>query len=509
MSAQPSQPPAPDRRVTVVFGSLVALYAATVLGLAVTGHFGFIWKTVVLPALLLVALLSGRFKSFVRDWGPFLGAVLLFDSLRGWVFATITRFDLAYYAGYVIRAERGLLGGRTLPTILQEALLGAEPGPLEKALVVVHSSHFLVFLLFGLFLWLVRPVEFRRFQAGLLLVIGAGLLFYLAVPTVPPWMAYQEFALLPPIRHVANEIYNLNVPSLRAAFDVNPIAAMPSLHTALPTYLSLIALHHFGRRGLVMLVYAALVMLSITYLGEHYLLDVAAGALLAIAGYFVTHRLPAATGWLEPELPSVVSNRALRVPVLLTLLLLVGTEAVGVWTMEWRESLAVTPAFIARELEGKSPMKSYYAGSIALERGDTRSAERELARAAYEVPRRELRRAAAINWARAAFKNGRPGVTLTALGRVPERELPPDALGLKARALQGMARYEEATQTLDHLHQRARRDPESAYQLALVGHDLHRLSPDALRATASSLEPLAEHSELWAARVLELRKLSE
>ena len=61
----------------------------------------------------------------------------------------------------------------------------------------------------------------------------------------------------------------------------NQIAAMPSLHSAFPALLAMISLHHFGRRGWPVPVYACLVFLAVTGLGEHYLVDVLTGVALA------------------------------------------------------------------------------------------------------------------------------------------------------------------------------------------------------------------------------------
>ena len=86
------------------------------------------------------------------------------------------------------------------------------------------------------------------------------------------------FGVLPPLLHIASEIYNTNLPTLHEAFDVNPIAAMPSLHAALPTLCVLHAANLFGWLALVPAAYLLTVYVAIVYLGEHYFVDVVAGA---------------------------------------------------------------------------------------------------------------------------------------------------------------------------------------------------------------------------------------
>jgi PAP2 superfamily protein len=64
--------------------------------------------------------------------------------------------------------------------------------------------------------------------------------------------------------------------------DNNPLAAMPSLHVALPL---LISLWFFRERwkmpAIVMLVFAALVAFEVTFSGEHYVIDVAGAVVVA------------------------------------------------------------------------------------------------------------------------------------------------------------------------------------------------------------------------------------
>ena len=172
---------AAQRRARRVFLGVAGVYALGIAVLAALGLFGFVWKTVVVPALLIVAALLGRLRAFVRDWAVLLGAIILFDSMRGLIFALINRFELPVYMVYAIDWERALIGGETLPEALQRWLLvPGEIGLLAKFLVVVHLSHFVFFLFFGLLIWLVRGEQFGRFQLALVLLMYIGLAGYLA-----------------------------------------------------------------------------------------------------------------------------------------------------------------------------------------------------------------------------------------------------------------------------------------------------------------------------------------
>ena len=305
---QPEEPLAPDadpidsQRARAALSALVTLYALAIALLYALGQFGFFWKTVVVPSLFIVAYLARRFTAFVRDWSVFLCSVVLFDSLRGLVYGVTLHFQRPMYMGYAIELERTLFGAPVPSSRMQQALTDpAHIGTLEKVLVVVHASHFLAFLLFALLLWIVRPPAFARFRLAMLLVMYSGLVMYLLVPTVPPWMASSRFFVLEPVRHIPAAVYNLSVPTLAESFDVNPVAAMPSLHAAFPTLLALICLETFGAWGVVMAVYACAVCFAIVFLGEHYVVDVMCGSTLALVAFVIVFRTRAFARWLRPS----------------------------------------------------------------------------------------------------------------------------------------------------------------------------------------------------------------
>src|SRR5690606_23792257 len=108
--------------------------------------------------------------------------------------------------------------GTLLPVALQEWRAGlADPAFLDRALTVVHGSHFAFFLVFGLVVWLLRPEGFRRYATTIVLTLYAGALIYLLVPTIPPWMAAESFRVIPEVDPISTRIYNLQLPTLQRA----------------------------------------------------------------------------------------------------------------------------------------------------------------------------------------------------------------------------------------------------------------------------------------------------
>lgn len=479
---------APSKRARWVFLGLVAVYALTVAILAALGIFAFLWKTAVVPALFVAAALLGRLRGFIRDWAVFLGAVILFDSLRGLIYALINRYELPVYMVYAIDLERLLLFGTTAPEWLQANLLEPDRiGPFAKFLVVIHMSHFLFFLFFGLLIWLYRAAAFGAFKLAMVLLMYSGLVGYLVVPTVPPWMAANLFGVLPPIRHVTTQVYNASIPTLQASFDTNPIAAMPSLHSAFPALLAMIAVHHFGRRGIPMVVYALLVFLSITTLGEHYVVDVIAGVALAGLCYVAVYRWPVLDRlrrWWRAR-----GEPGLRPRVLVMVLLVLLAEAAGLWARKFHWHYDPTVAFIERELEGRSPVAKFHRGRRAYRQGDFRLAQEQLAGSLETLFRPADARLAYLLLGRSAFENGDWEVAIDSLERFPVTRIDPRDGLILARALLRAGEIERGFATLDEIARVRSDNPRFLYWKTRLEYEHGRIGEEEYRARIAELEP--------------------
>jgi len=107
-----------------------------------------------------------------------------------------------------------------------------------------------------------------------------------AFPTTPPWWAGKA-ERLPRVRRItvdASKSLPL-VPEQNERDDDqgNPWASTPSQHAASAAMVALVAAERDGRVGAAAWSYAAILGLALVYLGEHYLVDVLTGVLLALA----------------------------------------------------------------------------------------------------------------------------------------------------------------------------------------------------------------------------------
>ena len=312
------------------------------------------------------------------------------------------------------------------------------------------------------------------------------------MPTVPPWMASGYYAMIPPIQHISMEIYNLALPTLQEAFDVNPVAAMPSLHTALPVLCAAIGVHEFGRRALPLFGWAALVVLAIAYLGEHYLVDALAGALLAGVVYVVVYRVDFAA----LRRPLRLSNVH---PVLACALLVTIAEGVGELTMRMQSPWQASRAFVEREMVGRSDLAPLLLGRMAAKEGKVGEARRQYAAAARILDNPGPRREATLGLAQAAYRQGDFEAAIAALE--PDRRA--GKLGRQALILLAVAQLNDGSQKagedlLEELAARYPHDPEPLYWLTRYRYARRALArEDTRRVSRKEVLRIATHMETF------------
>jgi len=191
---------------------------------------------------------------------------------------------------YPIAIDRALGLGTTPTQRLQRAF--AAPGTVnrfESVLVWCHWMWFFVPHASVGYVLLRDPDRFVSAATRMYGVFDVGAVFYWSIPTAPPWWAaergYLENGQAVQVRRMmleyGEQFWEERWGALYDVFGGNPLAAMPSLHFAT----SLMAAHLLSEVGLVAGAvgwsYTALLGLALVYLGEHYLIDLIAGAAFA------------------------------------------------------------------------------------------------------------------------------------------------------------------------------------------------------------------------------------
>jgi membrane-associated phospholipid phosphatase len=123
-------------------------------------------------------------------------------------------------------------------------------------------------------------------------VFDIGAVFYWLVPTAPPWYAAgaredgatgEQLEVRRMMVEYGEDFWRDGWGSLYSVFGGNPLAAMPSLHFATSLMAALLLAEVGPAPGVLGAAYTATLGFALVYLGEHYVVDLIAGAGLTLA----------------------------------------------------------------------------------------------------------------------------------------------------------------------------------------------------------------------------------
>ncbi len=221
--------------------------------------------------------------AFARDWSPVVILLIGYTLSRG--FADNGAIPHVYE---LVRADTrmwGWLTGGQTPTLwLQHHLYD----PLhirwwDVLASFVYFSHFVATLAVAAVLWLRNRARWAWFVRRWVFLSLAGLATYVLSPAAPPWWAGQ-YGLTDPVARLSTRGWDAI--GLHGAGDMldmgqaasNPIAAMPSLHTAFALLVVAVFFGSVRRRYIpVLLLYPLAMTFTLLYCGEHWVIDVLMG----------------------------------------------------------------------------------------------------------------------------------------------------------------------------------------------------------------------------------------
>jgi PAP2 superfamily len=197
-----------------------------------------------------------------------------------------------------------LFGSAGLTDHLQGWFWHGHPYAWDYAAFAIYFSHFVASLVIGAVLWMRDRGQFLAFRRRLFAIWLLAIGIFAAYPTVPPWMSADQGAL-PPLTRIIEQMWrpvsSVQVQAVLSSSDgrisiENPVAAVPSMHSAIPMLICLFLWSRW-RRGRVLLALYPLVMgLTLVYTGEHYVFDVLAGWALAAVIHLGMTRLESRSG---------------------------------------------------------------------------------------------------------------------------------------------------------------------------------------------------------------------
>ena len=251
-----------------------------------------IWRRIVITPdylfLIMVplALLAGRFTRFLREWVPFVALLLGWEAMRG----LAPTLGASVHTGG-LDAEKILFLGQVPTVILQKSVNALQLRAfMDPATTIIYFGHFAVTLGVAMLLWLWDRPRFLQYSTALLGMSFAAFLIFVMVPTAPPWWAADHGLF-----QGMHRIFAVTLPSRLSPYyrslNPNPVAAIPSLHAAFPFLTYLVLRRRYPMAAAVALAWCLLVWWSVVYLGEHYVVDLLAGAALAVLAWIVVRRL--------------------------------------------------------------------------------------------------------------------------------------------------------------------------------------------------------------------------
>lgn len=143
---------------------------------------------------------------------------------------------------------------------------------LEPFFILVHLAWFVLPGCLTLYVICFHWSLFGRLVFVRLAVLYLALIRFFVFPTEPPWVEADVTRFL----------------GLSVTDDPNPYAAMPSLHVALPAVITLwCRAARLHKVAAFYGVFKLLTVLAVVYLGEHHVLDIAAGLVLAVVVFWI------------------------------------------------------------------------------------------------------------------------------------------------------------------------------------------------------------------------------
>jgi len=286
-----SEAPAADsterdgRRLSRVMVGILVAYVAFILVLMVVRG-AYMSPDLFIVLALVIVVVMGRTRLFLRDWLPFAAIFLGWESMRG----LADELGATVHSTDVIALERFFFAGAIPSEVLQEAF--HRPGQvnaLDMATTFLYVAHFALPLVVAFTFWALERGLFYRYLLALMLMSFAAFICYVLIPVAPPRFA-GSFGPALDVEDIAlvtfTKLHFAPVTTwLYGSISGNPVAAFPSLHSAYPLLAFLFARTRWPRASLILLAWAAAIWFSVVYLGHHYVIDVVAGIAFAVGAY--------------------------------------------------------------------------------------------------------------------------------------------------------------------------------------------------------------------------------
>ena len=236
----------------------------------------------------------GPIAQLLIAWSP-LSVILVAYWVAQWITAPLgtgggagsNRLGFGLHVTGPARADESVFGA--VPSVwLQERLVdGSSPHWYDGAAALVYVTHVVSIPLVTGLVWFCLRSRFKEWVAAVLALSLVGIGGYVVYPAAPPWLASEQgdIGTVGRISSLGWDYWQLDLVGRLTELGQaasNPVAAMPSLHAAAALLVALFfwpSVNAFSRVALV--AYAMAMAVTLVYTGEHYVVDVAAGWVIA------------------------------------------------------------------------------------------------------------------------------------------------------------------------------------------------------------------------------------
>jgi len=275
---------------------VLAFVVAFALDVGTDRRFSQVWGSF---ALLASAAAIPVVRRAVVPVAAYLGVWVGFNSLR----AIGDNAGLGPVPQRLVAELEARLFGGVLPSALAQrtVLDPTHVGPIQLAITTVYLSFFVVPHVVAITLLVRERALFWRMVVASALLFGCGVATFALAPTAPPWMAAADDPSLGVVDRlprlvlgdlgVAFDQASHSSPGYGYGFEPNPLASMPSIHLGVTVLIALVAWQGRTLWRWLASAYAVAMGIALVASGEHYVVDVIAGAILAGAAWASARRL--------------------------------------------------------------------------------------------------------------------------------------------------------------------------------------------------------------------------
>lgn len=264
----------------------------------------------------------GTIAQLLISWSP-LSGILLAYAVAGWISAPLeegdgastNRLGASLHVLGPARADDRVLGA--IPTVwLQEQLVDGPPHWYDAVAALVYITHFVSIPLLTAVVWFCLRDRFAAWLVAVLTMSVVGIAGYVAYPAAPPWLAAErgEIGAVDRISHIGWDYLHLDAVGRLTELGQsgsNPVAAIPSLHAGAALLVALFVWSSVGVLARVALAaYAVAMSVTLVYTGEHYVVDIAAGWLVAAIAIVVSVAVVPTRRAVGTAIPGAYGRRA-------------------------------------------------------------------------------------------------------------------------------------------------------------------------------------------------------